>query len=110
MELKVVGENELRRAMGEWMLDNSRAEFIPAGASREDYLAAFRLPEVSYAHTQTCLDSDGDAISILKASVLLKDWQTKNGVEDARFVFYKVLKTFTATPDVEPCELGYIIV
>ena len=110
MELKVITEDELRRALGAWMLDNSRTEFIPEGQSREDYLEAFRLPRAEYVHTQTCLDSNGDAVTTLKATIKLKDWQTKGGKADAVFVYYMILKTLTARPNAEAEVVGYIVV
>lgn len=110
VELTLISEKELCKVLGAWMLDNSRAEFVPAGASREDYLDAFCLPHVQYVHTQTCLDANGDAVTALKAVIALSDWQTRNGAKSAGFTFYKIIKTLSAAPDSEPELMGYIVV
>ncbi len=47
---------------------------------------------------------------MLRGEISLSDWQTRNGREPRKLVFYKVLKTFIDTPEVEPYPMGYIIV
>ena len=55
------------------------------------------------------VDGDGDVLTMLKSEVHLKDWETRNGRIPRTFKFYKILKTFTDSPEVEPFPMGYII-
>ena len=106
----LLSENEFRFRLGLWVLDNDKGAFLPQGMSREEYAEGYRLPQISYVHTQSYSDDNGDLITMLKGMIFLRDWETKNGKEERKIEFYKLLKTFSATPEVEPYPMGYIIV
>ncbi len=106
----VLGESEFRRRLGLWVLDNDKGAFLPKGMTREEFAESYRLPEIEYIHTQSYSDDNGDLITMLKGGIFLRDWETKNGREARKIEFFKILKTFSATPDVEPYPMGYIIV
>lgn len=110
MTSELLGEHEFRRRLALWVLDNDRGACPPLGVDRDEYAEQFRLPDFDYVHTQSCCDGNGDLITMLRGEISLSAWQTRNGREPRRFVFYKVLKTFVDTPEVEPYPMGYIIV
>ena len=107
---EILSEEEFKRRFALWKLDNDISATIPTGYNREDYVDMFRLPEFDYAHTQSMADENGDLLTLLKSSVHLSDWQTRNHREERNFEFYLVLKTLTDCPEVEPFPVGYIIV
>lgn len=106
----VLTEKEFQFRLGLWVLDNDKGAFLPPNMTREEYAENYRLPEINYVHTQSYSDDNGDLITMLKGTICLRDWETKNGREPQKIEFYKLLKTFAATPDVEPYPMGYIIV
>lgn len=105
----LLSERELKAALARWTLENSRTAFIPLGLEAEDYIEAFVMPEVRFVHTQSLSDENGDLLTLLKAVIHLTDLQSRRG-RAVDFVFYKILRTFTATPDVVPDVVGYIVV
>lgn len=106
----ILSEKEFRTKIGLWVLDNDKGAFLPHNMSREEYAESYRLPKIDYIHTQSYSDDNGDLVTMLKGSINLRDWETKNGKTPKKIEFYKLLKTFVATPDVEPYPMGYIIV
>ena len=107
----ILTEKELKIRICEWLLKNSKGCYLYPYESVEDYAFDYRLPDdLKYRHTQSMADENGDLLTLLKAEIELRDWQTKSGKKHMKFVFYKILKTFTDTPDVEPFPVGYIIV
>ena len=110
MTSELLSEHEFRRRVAFWLLDNDRGACLPCGVDREEYAEQFRLPDFDYTHTHSCCDKEGDLITMLRGEISLSDWQTRNGREPRKLVFYKVLKTFIDTPEVEPYPMGYIIV
>ncbi len=108
---EILTELELKTKVCEWLLKNCKGYYIYPYESVRDYAEDYRLPDdLRYRHTQSLADENGDLITLLKAEIVLKDWETRSGKEEMKFEFYKVLKTFTDTPDVEPYPVGYIIV
>lgn len=106
----VLSEKEFRSRIALWVLDNDKGAVLPQGMSREEYAENYRLPDFGYVHAQSYADDNGDLITILKSGIYLRDWETRNGKEAGKIEFFKLLKTFAATPDVEPYPMGYIIV
>lgn len=106
----ILSEKEFCRRLGLWVLDNDKGAVLPYGMSREEYAESYRLPDFDYVHMQTYPDENGDLITVLKSGVSLRDWETRNSDKPMKFEFYKLLKTFASTPDVEPYPMGYIII
>ena len=107
----ILSEEELKIKVCEWLLKNCKGFYIYPYETVAEYAADYRLPsDLRYRHTQSLAGEDGDLITLLKAEIILKDWETRSGKKEAKFEFYKVLKTFIDTPDVEPYPVGYIIV
>ncbi|MBQ4626486.1 MAG: hypothetical protein IJB45_04460 [Clostridia bacterium] len=108
---EILTEKEFKIRVCEWLCKNKRAFFIEPYESIEELAFYYRLPDdLKYTHTQSLADENGDLITLLKSGIYLRDWETIDGKHHRRLEFYKVLKTFTDTPDVEPFPMGYIIV
>lgn len=107
---EILSEREFKVKLCEWLLKNDRICFLKEDETVEDYADRYRLPDFDYVHTQSCADENGDLITLLKSEINLRDWQTKNGKEHRKFVFYHILKTSVSCPEVEPFPMGYIIV
>lgn len=105
----ILSEEEFKKRLAFWTLDNDIGATLTQGYSREDYAESFRLPDFDYVHTQSMADENGDLLTLLKSRVHLSDWQTRNHREERNFEFYLVLKTLTDCPEVEPFPVGYII-
>ena len=105
----ILSEEEFKKQLAFWTLDNDIGATLPLGCNREDYAETFRLPDFDYVHTQSMADENGDLLTLLKGRVHLSDWQTRNHREERNFEFYLVLKTLTDCPEVEPFPVGYII-
>lgn len=106
---ELLTEREFRRVLGLWYLETRLGECCTG--TEEDYIDSFRIPDVNYVHTQSFADINGDLISLLKAEIHLADWETRTFRQGgAKFVFYKVLRTFADTPEAEPDEMGYIVI
>ena len=101
-------QDELRRCVAQWMLENSVTAFVPLGGSKSDYIDSFVMPDVVYAHFDSCADENGDLITLLKAHIDLKPTASRSGKAE-KIVFFKVLRTYISTPDVAPEEVGYIL-
>ena len=106
----VISEAEFRRIIAIWFLKYDRGAVPPEGAGVDEYCESFSLPETDLIHTQSFADSENNLITLLKGSYSLRDWETRSGKKSERITFYKVMKTFGDTPDVEPIPVGYIIV
>lgn len=106
----VLSEDEFKKRLAFWLLDNDKAAVPGDGVSREEYAENYRLPEFDYVHTQSFADENGDLISLLKSEVRLRDWETRSGKAPKSFTFYLVLKTSASSPETEPFPMGYIIV
>ena len=106
----ILSEAEFKLRLCEWLLENDRICFLQNGETLEDYAERYRLPDFDYVHTQSFADENGDLITLLRSEIRLSDWETKNGREPRKFEFYRVLKTMTDSPEVEPFPMGYIIV
>lgn len=104
----ILSEWEFKLRLCKWLLENDRICFMQEDETLEDYAERYRLPDFDYVHTQSFADENGDLITLLKGHIHLKDWETRNGYEPRDFVFYKVLKTMTDCPEVEPFPMGYI--
>lgn len=104
----IIDEKEFTRRFAEWVLENDRTAVISSGG-KADFIDSFRLPDISYIHTQSAADSNGDLVSLLKGEYIIKDWKTKSAKKDAVLSVYKVLKTPSSSPDTEPYLMGYII-
>ena len=109
MMFPILSETEFKKELAYWVLDNDRGAFIPYGYGRKDFADLYRLPDFDYVHFYSYVDGDGDVLTMLKSEVHLKDWETRNGRIPRTFKFYKILKTFTDSPEVEPFPMGYII-
>lgn len=107
---EILSEAQFKLALCDWLLENDRCAFLSNGMSCEDFAQTYRLPDFDYVHTQSFADENGDLITLLKSEMHLKNWETKNGIEEKTFTFYKVLKTMTDNPEVEPYPMGYITV
>ena len=106
----ILSEAEFKRRLVNWLLENDRGAFLGGSMTREEYIETDRLPDFDYVHTQSFADENGDLITLLRSEIRLSDWETKNGREPRKFEFYRVLKTMTDSPEVEPFPMGYIIV
>lgn len=105
----ILSEAEFKQQLCNWLLENDRCAFLKEGMTPEDFAEEYRLPDFDYVHTQSFADENSDLVTLLKSKVHLRGWETKNGLEPKTFTFYKVLKTFTDNPDVEPYPMGYIV-
>ncbi len=105
----IVPEEEFRKKLAFWLLDNDSSAVLPQGMSREEYASEYILPDFEFEHTQSSSDPQGNIITLLKSCVELSDWETKKG-KKAKLTFYRVMKTFASSPDSEPYPMGYIIV
>ncbi len=108
MSGNIIGKDDLRRAAAQWTLEHSVCAFIPLGATKNDYIDSFVMPEVEYSHFNSYVDENGDIITMLRAEIILKPSASKTGRKE-QFVFFKLLRTFVSTPDVIPETVGYII-
>ena len=106
----ILSEAEFKRRLVNWLLENDRGAFLGGSMTREEYIETYRLPDFDYVHTQSVADENGELITLLRSEIRLSDWETKNGREPRKFEFYRVLKTMTDSPEVEPFPMGYIIV
>jgi len=106
----MMSESELKRTLALWMLKYNRLAIINPGSDVEDFIDDFRIPDVNFVHTQSVADAQGNLITLLKAEITLRDWETKSGRKHEKFVFYKILKTFNGMSDIEPYPMGYIAV
>ncbi len=107
----IISEFELKVRICEWLFKNQKGFCIRPYDSLEECAFYYRLPDdLRYRHTQSLADVNGDLLTLLKAEIVLRDWETRKGNKEVKFEFYKVLKTFTDTPEVEPYPVGYIIV
>lgn len=109
MTSELLTEKELSRILALWLLENDKGTCLPPGMSRNEFADEYTLPEFDYEHLQSFCDKSGDIITMLRAELTLCDWQTRDGKKPRKFVFYKMLKTFLDTPEVEPFPMGYII-
>ena len=110
MNLDIVSEAEFKRRLAFWLLDNDIGSFLPLNSTREDYAESFRLPDFDYKHYDSYADENGDLVTLLQSEVALKEWHARKPHGSKKFVFCKLIKTFTATSDVEPFPMGYIII
>lgn len=110
MNLDIISESEFKHQLAFWLLDNDIGAVVPLNSTREDYAECFRLPDFSYKHYDSYVNENGDLVTMLQSEVCLSDWQTRNGRQSKKFVFCKLIKTLTDTPDVEPFPMGYIII
>ena len=62
---ELLSEEEFKKRLAYWVLDNDRGSFIPIGYNREDYAELYRMPDFDYVHTQSYTDENGDAVSPL---------------------------------------------
>lgn len=106
---ELLTEKEFSRRLAYWLLENDIGVCLPLGMTRREFADSYTLPDFDYVHLQSFCDKDGDVITMLRGEIELSDWQTRNSHVAKRFVFYKMLKTFLDTPEVEPFPLGYII-
>lgn len=108
--MKILTETEFKIEVCKWLNKNQRAFFIEP-FTLEEVAFSYRLPDnLRYTHTQSLRDENGDLLTFLKSGIYLRDWETIDGKHHRQLEFYKVLKTFIDTPDVEPYPVGYIIV
>lgn len=105
---ELISENEFKRRLALWTLENDRGVFLPSAVTKSEFVENFRLPEFEFTHTQSYADENGDLITLLKSEIRLSAWETKNGKEPRKFVFYKILKTVTDESVLEPKTIGYI--
>ena len=106
----ILSEAEFKRQLVNWLLENDRGAFLGGSMTREEDIETYRLPDFDYVLMQSFADENGDLITLLRSEIRLSDWETKNGREPRKFEFYRVLKTMTDSPEVEPFPMGYIIV
>lgn len=107
---KILNETEFKAQYLGWRVKNDIGMIMPEHTTVEEYAEVYPMPDFDYVHTQSFADENGDLITLLKSSVRLSDWQTRNHKEPRVFTFYLVLKTLTDSPEVEPFPMGYIIV
>ena len=105
----LISENEFRQRLALWKLENDIGVYLPSSLTKAEYLEIFRLPDFELVHYNSYPDKNDDLITLLKGEIHLKGWETKNGKEPKSFSFYKVLKTLTDAPVLEPQTIGYII-
>ncbi len=99
---QLIDENEFRRRLAFWLFENG-SKAASYSSTKSEYAERFVLPEFAFTHTQSYPDENGDLITMLKSEVVA-------GKSGKKFEFYKILKTLSDTPDVEPFPMGYIIV
>ncbi len=104
-----ISEQKLCVAAANWMLRYARTAPLPGSPEAEAFLFHYRLPPCDYTFTQSYLDVDGFVLTHLKTSLYLRAWQTRGGLQERRFTFYKILKSSTEKPD-DFSVLGYILV
>lgn len=106
----ILSEYEFKVQLLRWLLKNDRGFLLPEYETVEDYAEIYKLPDFDYVHTQSHPDENDDLVTMMKAEIHLRDWETRNGREPRTFKFYLVLKTLTDCPEVERFPMGYIIV
>ncbi len=104
----VIGEDECRRIIALWMLDNKKNAVLPVGMSREEYAETFPFPELDYTYTRTQSVGQGQFASLMKGEIVLKDWETKNGRHAAKLTVYKVMIDDADLPEYSSAG-GYIV-
>lgn len=102
----IISEQDLSQKMALWMLEYDRGTLLPLNTTKDEFCLDFAIPDVNLVHTQTYLDKDGNAITLLKGEISLTASQSRSGKAE-KFVFYKVLKT---AGDYDPVCIGYIAV
>ena len=107
---QLLSENEFRKELALWLLEHDRGMLLPSSMTKNEFAESFTLPDFEYVHTQSYADKNGDLITMLKSGVYLNEWETRNGKKPEKFEFYKIIRTLSDTPEVEPFPMGYIIV
>ena len=105
----LISENDFRQRLALWKLENEIGVYLPSSLTKAEYLEIFRLPDFDLTHYNSYPDENNNLITLLKGEIKLKSWETKSGKEPETFSFYKVLKTVTDAPILEPQTIGYII-
>ncbi len=107
---EILNEFSFKKRLCDWLLKYERGfKACYYDYSLEDIAEIYKLPEIDYVHTQSQLNENGDLITLLKGKITISATVAKNHGEPLDFVFYRVLKTPTDTPEVEPFPVGYII-
>ena len=105
----LISENEFKQKFALWKLENDIGVYLPSGMTKAEYAETYSLPDFDFIHVQSYADKNDDLITLLKSEIRLSEWETKNGKEPKTFAFYKVLKTVTDAPLLEPTVMGYIV-
>jgi len=108
MLYQLITEEELRRALAEWMLRNARTAPPPRSEAAEAYLLQYVPPETDFIFTQSYVNAQGKIITHWKATVHLNSWQTRGGKEALDFVYYKILSSEAERVN-EGEVMGYIL-
>ncbi len=109
IDSKLLSEREFKQKVVEWLLKYDIGFLRLPGYGLEDYAITYDLPDFDYVHYDSYIDDDDDVLTYLKGEISLKASESRS-FKEQRLVFYHVLKTFIASPEVEPYPMGYIIV
>ncbi len=110
MNSEILDELSFKMRLCDWLLKYERGfKAYYHNYNLEDIAEIYTLPEIDYVHTQSQLNENGELITLLKGKITLSATIAKSHGEPLDFIFYRVLKTPTDTPEVEPFPVGYII-
>ncbi len=104
----LLNEVQLKEQYFTWQSRHSRIKVIPHDETPAECAKIYPMPDFEYVFEKTYSDKDGDRIVLLRSNNRLSDWQSRDNKKHV-FSFYKVLKLFADTPDVEPFPMGYWI-
>lgn len=106
---ELISAEEFREKAARWVYANDRNAAVNGAESEEDFVFLYRLPEnTDYEHFYSFADSNGDVSTMLSGRLEISAARSRSG-EKAVLEFFRVLRTFTSTPDVAPEIMGYII-
>lgn len=90
MVFETISEEELRREIAEWFMENKRSAPLPASEAAEEFINNFIIPESDFEFTQSYVSQSGDITVLFKTAIHLFAWQTRKGKEPKDFSYYKV--------------------
>ena len=104
---EILSADALRREFARWYFANCVTAFVPDGYTVNDCVETFRMPDTGKGtYAGSYVDANGDIISEFRCIFRLNSTASKSG-KAAGFVYYRLLRTYSSTPDVVPEEIGF---